>query len=91
MRVRTARELGAVVRDHRRAADLSQDELAQRAGVSRRWVAALEAGKAGAEVGLILRTLAVLDLELDAVPAATGPSTGIDLDEVLADLDGEAR
>ena len=63
MRVRTPREIGALVRDRRRDRDLSQDELARRARVSRRWLAAVEAGKPGAELGLVLRTLAVLELE----------------------------
>jgi HTH-type transcriptional regulator/antitoxin HipB len=90
MRVRTPRELGALVRDRRRDGDLSQDELARRARVSRRWLAAVEAGKPGAEVGLVLRTLAALDLELDVVPIASGSPGGVDLDEVLADLDRQA-
>ena len=87
MRLRTVRDVGAMVRDRRRAADLSQADLADRAGVSKRWLAALEAGKSGAEMGLVLRTFAALGIELttnDAGPAGAG---SVDLDALLARFD----
>ncbi len=47
--------------DHSRSAagqlGLDQASLATRVGVSRQWIVAVEAGKARAEVGLVLRTL----------------------------------
>jgi HTH-type transcriptional regulator / antitoxin HipB len=65
MEVRNTRELGEYVRDRRRAAALSQIDLATRARVSRRWLSDLEAGKPTAEVGLVFRVISALGLYLD--------------------------
>jgi y4mF family transcriptional regulator len=87
VKVRTIRDLGAIVRGRRRELGLAQAELARRAGVSRKWVYEFEAGKATAELGLVLRVLDALDLQLEARPAArrTKPRAGasVDLDVVL--------
>ncbi|CAA9369547.1 MAG: hypothetical protein AVDCRST_MAG89-4461 [uncultured Gemmatimonadetes bacterium] len=72
MRVRTIREIGLLVRDERKRLGLSLQAVAERAGCSRQWVAALEAGGERLEVALVLRTLAVLGIRLDARPS-TGP------------------
>lgn len=67
----TPAQLGATIRDVRKAVGLTQSELADRAGVSRRWLLMLENGNApGAELSKVLTTLAALDLRLtvDAVP-----------------------
>ncbi len=64
---------------------MTQTNLAAAAGVSRRWLSDLEAGKATAEIGLILRTLQALGLALDAEPVDVR-SGGIDLDEHLRGL-----
>lgn len=61
---------------------MSQAALAEAAGVSRRWLSALESGKATAEIGLVLRTTHALGLVLSLAPEVRGPHT-IDLDEVL--------
>jgi HTH-type transcriptional regulator / antitoxin HipB len=81
MRIGSARDLGLFVRESRRDLGKSQAELASEAQVSRRWLAALEAGKATAEVGLVLRTLHALGLVLDVSPRR--PTDGIDLDALL--------
>ena len=83
MAIRTPRELGAAVRERRRALQLDQAALASRAGVSRQWIVALEQGKPGAELGLVLRTLKALGLRLDTTPEPDA-SAGIDLDAVVA-------
>jgi len=79
VRINDARDLGLVVRDGRRRRRMTQEGLARASGVSRRWLADLEAGKPGAEVGLVLRTLAALGIALDAQSA----TVDVDLDEVL--------
>ena len=81
--VRTARDLGAVVRARRQELGLSQQDVANRAGVSRQWVGAAEAGKPALELAAVLRLVAALDLalDLDLAPAPSGP---IDLDDHLA-------
>jgi HTH-type transcriptional regulator/antitoxin HipB len=65
MKVRSIRDLAAVVRGRRRDLGLSQAELADRAGVSRKWIYQFEAGKPTAELRLILRVLDALGLILD--------------------------
>jgi HTH-type transcriptional regulator / antitoxin HipB len=85
MRIASSRDLGLYVRDRRRDLAMTQVELAAAAGVSRRWLSNLEAGKATAEVGLVLRILHVLGLVLDARSAE--PASGdVDLDELLREL-----
>jgi HTH-type transcriptional regulator / antitoxin HipB len=65
MRVRSAAELGHLARDRRRGQRLTQAQLAERVGVSRKWIIDLERGKRTADLSLVLRTLNVLGLELD--------------------------
>ncbi len=95
MQLRTTRDVGAFVRDARRRRDLTQEELARRAGVTRRWLSGLEAGKPRTDLGLVLATFAALEIELDAQNAPTksggaeakrsgGP---VDLDELLTRFD----
>jgi y4mF family transcriptional regulator len=62
------------VRDARASAGLTQEGLATRAHVSRRWVADLESGKPGVELGKVLRVLAVLDVDLETSERRTEPA-----------------
>ena len=59
------RSVGALVRDQRKQRGLSQGQLAEKVGVSRLWVGHLEKGKETVELGLVLRTLRVLELAVD--------------------------
>jgi HTH-type transcriptional regulator/antitoxin HipB len=86
MRINSARDLGLQVRERRRDLAMTQAQLAAAAGVSRRWLSDLEAGKPRAEIELVLRTLYALGLTLDMYP--TEPPE-IDLDEVLRRHTGE--
>lgn len=72
-----ARDVGALVRDRRHDKELSQQALADNAGVSRRWLASLEAGKPGAELGMVLRVLSALGVELETGNTNTGVPTRI--------------
>lgn len=54
--------LGSAVRDARLAHCWSQDDLAQRAHVSRPWVSRVEGGHRSAELEQLLRVFAALDL-----------------------------
>lgn len=77
---------------------MTQAQLADAAGVSRRWLSSLEAGKSTAEIGLVLRTLDALGLSLDAHaeddrPASRGSDpAGLDvyLDALRRDLSDTA-
>ena len=63
--VRTVAEFGAVVRAARQLRRWTQADLARHAGVSRRWIVALESGQAGrAELGRGLATLSALGMGL---------------------------
>ena len=64
MRIRTPTDLGAVIRDRRIKLQLDQKSLAVKAGVSRQWIVEVEKGKPGAEIGLVLRTIEALGINL---------------------------
>jgi len=65
MRIRTATDLGAFIRDRRTKLGMDQIALAKKAGTSRKWLVEAEQGKPRAEIGLILRTLKSLGVSLD--------------------------
>ncbi len=86
MHVRSIGEAAAQVRGRRLQMRLSQEHLAQQAGVSRKWVYEFEAGKQHSELGHLLRVLDALDLQLDISPRdASAVSSGgpVDLDAIL--------
>lgn len=60
--------LGGFIGDLRRSLKIRQSDVARRAGVSRQWIGALEQGKPTLELGLVLRTLEVLGLEITLHP-----------------------
>lgn len=66
MRIRTVSDVAALIRVRRSRLKWDQAELALKVGVSRKWVVEIEGGKTNAALGLILRTLRVLGVELDA-------------------------
>jgi len=77
MRIRTATDLGAFIRERRTKLGMDQIALAKKAGTSRKWLVEVEQGKPGAEIGLVLRTLKSLeisiDLEADSLVATPQP------------------
>lgn len=80
----TPAQLGAAIRDARKTAGLTQSQLADRAGVSRRWLITLENGKApGAELTKILTTLAALDLQLTVDTAPPRRTMDQELERLL--------
>ena len=88
MFIRTPTDLGAAVRDRRKQLGLDQSTLAKRIGVSRQWVIEVEHGHPRAELALVLRTIDVLDIHLDAsTPPVTDQrrrSGAIDIDSIVA-------
>jgi len=62
LNLRTAEQLGAVIRLKRKEKDLTQSELAKLLGAERKWVINLESGNSKAEIGLVLRALDALNL-----------------------------
>lgn len=63
--------VGALVRQARMTAGITQTELGQRIGASRFWVAEFEKGKASAELGLALKAIQALGLAIRIEPRAT--------------------
>lgn len=64
-----ARSFGAALRAARRAAGLSQQDLADRARVARRTVASVEGGHPNGEVSTFLALVRALGLQVRLVPA----------------------
>jgi HTH-type transcriptional regulator / antitoxin HipB len=88
----TVQSVRAAVLGRRRELGLSQAQLAERIGVSRKWVSEFERGKATAELGLVLRLLESLDLQVTITPTAQSnraradgrvTSAPVDLDALL--------
>src|SRR5216117_3086473 len=65
VRVKTAKDLGNVVHDQRKASGMTQAELAARAGVSRLWVNQVESGHGGAAMAKVLQLLSALGLTMN--------------------------
>ena len=63
-KIRTAAELGALVRERRRSVGFTQADAAALAGVGPRFLSELERGKETAELGKVLQVLERLGLEL---------------------------
>jgi HTH-type transcriptional regulator/antitoxin HipB len=86
MQVRTPADLGAVIRDRRKQLKLDQAAFAKQIGVSRQWVIEMERGHARAELGLVLRAVDALSIQLDANIDPTGRrrSSAVDIDAIVA-------
>jgi HTH-type transcriptional regulator/antitoxin HipB len=86
MNVYSVKDLGALVRSKRKAKGLTQAALAACAEVSTLWVSQFEAGKATAHIGLVLRTLKALDLQVAVSEKAEERGASVlatDLDSLL--------
>lgn len=63
--ITTGRQLGAAIHDARTRAGLTQANLAERAGVSRKWLIGLEQGaRTGAELGKVFDVMRALNLSI---------------------------
>jgi len=60
----TEKEIGNYVRYYRRLKQLSQENLAKSAGLSRTSIQRLEAGLDGTSLGVLLKVLYVLNLDI---------------------------
>ncbi|WP_211229625.1 helix-turn-helix domain-containing protein [Nakamurella lactea] len=63
--------IGPAIRDARIEAALSQQALADKAGVSRAWLARLEAGHRRAEAEQVFKVLSALGLSMTLTPRRT--------------------
>jgi HTH-type transcriptional regulator/antitoxin HipB len=85
MRVRTPIDLGALIRERRKALRFDQKTLAEKVGVSRQWIVDVEQGKPGLEIGLVLRTADALGIVLTVDKPTKGTSSAqpIILDSII--------
>ena len=68
--------LGAELRRLRTTAGLTQQQLADRAGVSRRWIGLCEKGHPGAELGNLMRVMRALGLSARFEPSPLDHNAG---------------
>jgi HTH-type transcriptional regulator/antitoxin HipB len=67
--IRSTEDLGRVIHERRLELGYTQKQLADRAGVTRQWIASIEKGRDRAELGPVLRTIFQLGLDTDVRPA----------------------
>jgi HTH-type transcriptional regulator/antitoxin HipB len=88
MTIRTPAELGTLIRNTRQKLKLNQASLSKKIGVSRLWLNEIEHGKPRAEIGLVLRTLAALNITLTATKvekrnASRNDQSAVDIDKII--------
>lgn len=84
MTIRSIRDSAVIVRGRRTELGMTQDELAAKAGVSRKWVVEFEAGKSSAEFALVIRVLDALGLVLQVRSEdESRRGSPVDLDDIL--------
>jgi HTH-type transcriptional regulator / antitoxin HipB len=96
--LRNVEQLGSIIRLKRKEKGLSQTALAAKLGVERKWVLRLEAGNHTAELGLVLKALEALGIQVflsdrDKATSSTGQryASPSRLDEVFRRLERPAR
>lgn len=83
MNIISVKDLASLIKQERKARAWTQAELAERSGVSRDWIIALEQAKPSVELALVLRTLKALNLPL-AINKPNQPTVEeINLDDIL--------
>jgi len=91
VRLRRADDIAGLIKARREALGLSQQALADRLTVSRKWVNEIEQGNSNAKLGLVMRALNELGIDLYGQTSSTetgakpGPPDEIDID-AIADM-----
>lgn len=67
-RVRSPQELGRLVRQERKQQGLTLDQVYSVSGLTTRFLSEFERGKPNASLGLVMKTLQILGLELLVLP-----------------------
>jgi len=99
-RIRTSRDIGHLVRDARKMRGWTQQDLARRLNVHQPWISSIENGKDTASIGLVLRLIGILDIDLAPIPRGGGSPIdrggdddrktvpAIDIDDIVDPDDG---
>ena len=80
MRIRTARDIGILIKEARNRRGLSQAALAKMINTTQTWVSWIENGKPSAEIGNVLLALSTLGVEMNfdlPTPSPTISSTSV--------------
>lgn len=75
---RTEKQLGAILRRHRRAANLTQSEVGERKSLRQATISKLEDGAPATQLQTVMAVLAALDLELVIRPRTKGTGKGLE-------------
>jgi HTH-type transcriptional regulator/antitoxin HipB len=75
MQVRTAKDLGAAIRQARIRRRLTQAALASKLGIDQARISQIERGATGVAVGAILRIFTALDIMVTIADDGTGPDS----------------
>jgi y4mF family transcriptional regulator len=87
MKLKTVRDIAAVVKKRRQNMGWTQSDLATRSGVSREWLIDLEKSKSTVELALVLRTLKALGIQLETPHPDLLGLTALDEGDALANPD----
>lgn len=80
MRIRTARDIGILIKEARRRRGLSQAALAKMINTTQTWVSWIENGKQSAEIGSVLLALNALGVKMNFELPKSSPTTAPDDD-----------
>ena len=89
-----AQQFGAMVREHREALKMRQDDVALATGVGRRFILELEAGKPSCQLGRALVVAAAVGLRtFDLMSANNDDDNALlpDLSDDLPDIEDDSR
>ena len=81
-----AQQFGAMVREHREALKMRQDDLALATGVGRRFILELEAGKPSCQLGRALAVAAAVGLRTFDLMSANSDADNALLPDLMDDL-----
>jgi y4mF family transcriptional regulator len=82
MKIRTRTEIGQLMREARRQQGLTQAQLAELVGVSRRWVVQVEQAQTSADLRTLLKAFRALGLEMQLSPRRASAAAA-ELDEII--------
>lgn len=83
--IRSAAEFGRAVRNRRRALGLTQEELAGRCGVGKRFIVDLEAGKPTSQLGKALTVASEVGIILADAGTRAGTASAADAERAKLD------
>lgn len=75
---RTEKQLGAILRRHRRTANLTQSEVGERKSLRQATISKLEDGAPATQLQTVMAVLAALDLEIVIRPRTKGTGKGLE-------------